>query len=262
MTAPKAEFRCIALSQPGPTKKRNEDALLLDGKVHQGSIRLEQTIKRKAGEALLLAVADGMAGSPVPHVGSSLLLQLLDESFRKSPAPTENLRERLLDLQDAFVERARKMRSRGTSATLAGVVISDDKVQVFNVGDSRVYGIVDGTIRQLSRDHTELADMIDNGEIEPMTAREAPSSFLEPSSFYMADPMHTLTRIFLRTLPLSEVGQILICSDGLTEVLDDEEIAEAAQTGITSLLSLITTARKRNGMDDITTVAISKLRTA
>jgi serine/threonine protein phosphatase PrpC len=255
VTVPKTEFNCLALSQPGPTKKRNEDALLLNGQVHQGNIHLEQKVSSNKGESLVFAVADGMAGSPYAHMGSSLLLQLLQESFRKSPAP-ENLRNRLLELQDHFVARGRRMKCPGTAATLAGVVISGGQVQIFNVGDSRVYRIKDGEIRQLSRDHTELADMIENGEIEPMSIREAPSSFLEPSSFYMADPMHMLTRVYLRSIKLQDAGTILICSDGLVDVLEDDEIAVAAQAGTDTLLVQVSTARKRNGLDDITLIQI------
>jgi len=115
-------FSCLAVSQPGPTKRRNEDALLIDGKVHQGSIHFEQNVTLKQGQPLVFAVADGVAGSPSAHMGSSLLLQLLDESFRKSPASPTSLRERLLELQETYVERGRKMKcsrlTRCRSSTL------------------------------------------------------------------------------------------------------------------------------------------------
>jgi serine/threonine protein phosphatase PrpC len=256
MNSPQTELRCIALSQPGPTKKRNEDALLVDGKIHQGSIRLEQKVRLGENGPLVFAVADGMAGSPHPQMGSNLLLQLLNESFRETPASPPNLRDRLLELQYAYVERGRKMKCRGTSATLAGVVIQDKQVHVFNVGDSRVYGIRDRMIRQLSRDHTELADMIESGEIKPMTVREAPSSFLEPSSFYMADTMHELTRVHTNTIEFTSIESLLICSDGLVDVLDEEEIRIAVTTGIEGLGALTGTARKRNERDDITSIVI------
>lgn len=246
------EYHCIALSQPGPTKKRNEDALLLNGQMHQGSIRLEQTINANAGEPMVFAVADGMAGSPHPHVGSALLLLLLHESFKKSADTSISLRERLLALQDLYVEHSQKRKCHGTAATLAGIVITDRLVQVFNVGDSRVYGIKNGIIRQLSKDHTELADMIESGEIASMPVKDAPSSFLEPSSFYMADTMHSLARVYVRNVRLDEVDSILICSDGLIDVLDDDEIGKAAQAGIDSLHAAISKARKRKGFDDIT----------
>ena len=109
---------------------------------------------------------------------------------------------------------------------------------------------------QLSRDHTELSDMIESGEIRPMTAKEAPSSLLQPSSFFMADGMHALGRIHIRTMTAADAGGILICSDGLVDVLDDEEIAGAGVENMTSWISLIGLARKRNGNDDITMMAV------
>ena len=249
-------FHCLALSQPGPTKKRNEDALLLEGKVHQGSFRLEHKVRMIDGEPLVFAVADGVAGSPYAHIGSSLLLQLLDESFRKSPTAPANLRNRLLELQETYVERGRKMKCRGTAATLAGIVISGEQVQIFNVGDSRVYGIANGTMRQLSRDHTELADMIESGAIESIAAKDAPSSYLQPSSFFMADGMHSLGRVYTHTMTIDRTGAILICSDGLIDVLDDDEIAGVGVGKMASWLSLIGQARKRKGNDDITMMSV------
>lgn len=249
-------IRYIAVSQPGPTKKRNEDALLIDGEVYQGSVRLAQSANHNDAYPKLYAIADGMAGSPYPHIGSGLLLQILYKSVQTHQGNPENLRQCLLNLQDDFVTQARKRKCTGTAATLAGVIVEDSVVKIFNAGDSRVYGIRDDQITQLSRDHTELADMIDSGEIEPMSVKDAPSSFLEPSSFYMADPMHSLTRVFQRTLKTDETNVVLICSDGLVDTLKDDELIPAGQLEIEALFSLISEARKRGGMDDISVIAI------
>jgi serine/threonine protein phosphatase PrpC len=234
-------------------KKRNEDALLVDGKVFQGEVRIDLTLSKCEGH--IFAVADGMAGSPNPHVGSALLLQLLGKSSAKLSTPTLNLRNRLLDLQYSFVERGKISGCRGAAATLAGIVISGQRAQIFNVGDSRVYYIRDGLIQQVSRDHTELADMIEHGEIESMSIRDAPSSFLEPSSFYMADGMHAVTRVHIQAVALDGSWAILVCTDGLVDVLDDKEIA-AGSKDKDSLLALIAEARKRNGTDDITVLVL------
>ena len=252
-------YSCIAVSQAGPTKRRNEDALLLNGQVHQGNIRMDELLQRKNGDPLVLAVADGMAGSPYAHFGSRLLLELLAESFRQSPDSQMNLRDRLLALQDTFVEHGRKLKRRGTAATLAGVVITDDQVQVFNVGDSRVYGINGGTVRQLSRDHTELADMIESGEVEPMAVRDAPSSFLEPSSFFMADAIHELGSIYIRTVALDSVEAIIICSDGLLDTINDIEIAAWPNEAYLAQ-AILETARARGALDDITVQSLRKTK--
>ena len=250
------KIRCIAFSQPGPTKIRNEDCVLIAGQIQQGAIRDEQVIQFQGNGTMVFAVADGMAGSPFPHRGSHLLLEILDESFNINSSLHESFRNRMHSVQDTLVARARRGKCHGSAATLAGVALSGDELQVFNVGDSRVYGVAKDTANRLSCDHTELADMIENGEIQPMAVKDAPSSFLEPSSFFMADAMHDVGSINSKTIPLTRFSSLLICTDGLVDVIDDDEIAAANLASIKDIEKLVKLGRSRKGLDDISVLLL------
>jgi protein phosphatase len=124
------------------------------------------------------------------------------------------------------------------------------------VGDSRAYLLRDGSLEQLTTDHTVVAELVRRGRLTPAQAA------IHPERSILTRAVGLDPRIPVDTpdpLELQDGGQILLCSDGLTEAVDDDQIAELLATthdGDAACRSLIDAANAAGGPDNITVVLL------
>lgn len=135
---------------------------MLDGQVYQGSVREQGVVD--AAQTCYFAIADGVAIGTRPRIASRCLLEILHKYLAVSTA-TESLSPLLQRVQQDYGALSGNPRFYGMVATLVGVRLLENAVTIFNVGDSRAYLLVDGQAQLLSRDHTLLNDLIDDGEM-------------------------------------------------------------------------------------------------
>jgi protein phosphatase len=210
----------------------------------------------------LYGVADGMGGHSAGQIASELALKTLIRAYYSEPTQdtVEALREGVSAANIAVYEDSQVLPERaGMGTTLTAVVIREDRLYVVHVGDSRAYLIRDDTIRQISQDHSWVAEQVKLGG---MTLDEA-----------LASPFRNIILRSIGTGPVVEadfysedlrVGDVvLLCSDGLTTHLDDVEIAEnlasdlVAQIGPSVAASrLVEIANDRGGRDNVTVLLI------
>jgi protein phosphatase len=190
-----------ALSDPGRWHRENEDRWLAD--VAAG----------------LYLVSDGMANDVAPQMVVEQLPALLAEAgitrhAVASPAVPAKLAEVLTDLSGRIHEEADDL---GT--TLVLVLAGEAQALLAHVGDSRAYRHRGGALEQLTRDHSRLQELIDRGLLTAEAARSrwngGPTRYLGMAARVEPD---------VQVLPLQAGDELLLCSDGLTEMLDDEEI--------------------------------------
>jgi serine/threonine protein phosphatase PrpC len=176
----------------------------------------------------LLAVADGMGGHAHGEVASTLAIRVIAETDARLDGVDLQTVDLLATLHGAVDEAAERLTAaadddpslRGTGTTLVALLLDGTRVGLAHIGDSRAYRLRDGELRQLTHDHTLVQSLVDEGRI---TADEA------------AD--HPRRSVLVRTLqegspPEPDVfwvdGQLgdrfLVCSDGVTGVLDDDEL--------------------------------------
>lgn len=143
---------------------------------------------------------------------------------------------------------------QGMGTTIVAATISDGKMYVANVGDSRLYVIGD-SIKQITKDHSYVAEMVRRGEVDPKDARRHPDKNIITRA---VGAFETIQADFFE-VDLNESETVLLCSDGLTNMVTDDELYRVIRE--TSELSeagkkLVEEANKNGGSDNITIVMI------
>jgi len=251
----KLSFRCF--SQRGVGKAHNEDAVLLNGKVHQGSVR-EHGVTDTA-QPRYFAVADGVSAGTHPRTASRRLLEVLQIRLAVANG-SAGLGPILAHVQRDYAALAADPAFHGMASTLVGARLCGSVATIFNVGDSRAYLLADGQARLLSRDHSLLSDMIDDGDITPAQAANAASFMRGLTSQFIADAEFDEFKVNTVTHELQTGERLLLCSDGLDEALNDSEIAELlAGNSDADLLNACKASRRAGGLDDFSVIVLALL---
>jgi serine/threonine protein phosphatase PrpC len=226
------------------------------GQSHVGLIReLNEDRYLVKSESGLFVVADGMGGHDAGEVASTSIVEHLKSIGIPSSAP--DLRARFEDRVVTANREIREISSRngGTiGSTLAALLAFERQYACIWAGDSRIYMLRNGKLSQLSRDHTEMQDLLDRGLLTIEQAAAYPRrNVITRAIGAVDDPSLDIAH-----------GQIqpddtfLICSDGLTAHVSDDEIGPAlagksAEQGCGSLIEL---ALSRGGTDNVTVVIV------
>jgi len=224
----------------GRVREGNEDSLFPDS---SGS---------SAGPIILM-VADGMGGAVAGEVASRIAVATASEAPASATVSPE---ERVLAANEALglaVEDDAALAGMGTTLTLARLT-NDSVLDLAHVGDSRAYLLRDRTLQQLTSDHTLVHELIELGRITPDEAERHPHR-------------HLITRVLglgpvgvdTQKVPLLDGDRIMLCSDGLTNMVSDfgvEQILAAGEGVEATVWSLIEHANTAGGVDNTTVVVI------
>lgn len=246
-----------SFSQRGTGKTHNEDAALLDDQVHQGRIRGHGEVD--TSQSRYFAVADGVSSGTLPRTASRRLLELLQ--IRLATAPdTASLSALLHQVQQDYVALSANAELGGMASTLVGARLIGNTATIFNIGDSRAYLLTGGQAHLLSRDHSLLNDMLMAGEITPMQAANAASIMKGLTCQFIADAEFEEFNVNIATHELQPGERLLLCSDGLNEVLSDVEIAALfISNSDDDLLNACKAARCAGGTDDFSVIVLARL---
>ncbi|MBQ2472801.1 MULTISPECIES: Stp1/IreP family PP2C-type Ser/Thr phosphatase [Lachnospira] len=205
----------------------------------------------------LFIVADGMGGHKAGDTASRFtvetLVKLLKENLTKDAVST--VEKAILEVNTLLLEKAKESEDyTGMGTTLCLASIIDDTLLVANVGDSRLY-VVDEDIRQVTRDHSLVEEMVLAGEINKEEAR----NHERKNVITRAIGGTTTVEPDMFRIDLKKNDRILLCSDGLTNMLEDTEIADIIkdESDINNAAKkLIDKANKNGGLDNISVVII------
>jgi protein phosphatase len=210
----------------------------------------------------VFAVADGLGGHQGGEVASAMAVEPLaaldGRAFADARQAAEALTAAIAEANRAILERAREDRTlwgMGTTVTAAAVA-ADRLLQLAHVGDSRAYLLRDGSLEQLTTDHTVVAELVRRGRLTPAQAA------IHPERSILTRAVGLDPRIPVDTpdpLELQDGGQVLLCSDGLTEAVDDDQIAQvlsAEPDGNAACQALIEAANAAGGPDNITALVL------
>src|SRR3954454_9196321 len=203
----------------------------------------------------IFVVADGMGGAQAGEVASKTAADAFDVDLPDGP-PEQVLRETILIANRSIHELARNDPSRagmGTTLTAAIVSAEREEVAIGHVGDSRAYRLRAGRLEQLTRDHSLVEEMRRKGQLTDAQAEDHP----QRSIITRALGPEPEVEPDLQTVPAAAGDVFLVCSDGLTTMLDDEKIGQVLDRA-TSLQSavraLVDEANRAGGRDNITVV--------
>jgi protein phosphatase len=242
-TTPRSTFDVHALSDLGTGRDHNEDAC---GTLVEGETRV------------LVAVADGVSGQAGGEVASQMAIEVLLRAFREEPVHLGAAQRLYRAVQQANIEvydRAIAVPElRGMATTLTAIVIDGAEATVVHVGDSRLYLVRGGGIVQLTKDHTVAAEKARYGLLSKEKARTHPDRC-------------ALTRSVGRELIVSrdrathrvEDGDVLLlCSDGLYNVLDDVELERTVgdRDAAGACRALLDAANSRGTPDNLTAAVV------
>ena len=203
----------------------------------------------------LWLVADGMGGHACGEVASALAREAIVREVRNGTALPQAIR-----IADEEIIRASRHRndSLPMGTTVVATRVQGNRFEVAWVGDSRAYLWRDGKLAQLSQDHSYVQDLIAQGSLTPEQARSHPHRNVVTQALGVTDPAHL--NVATMAGELLPGMQLLLCSDGLTEDVDDRDIAEAIGHQDCSAQEcvdiLVAAALDGGGSDNITAVLV------
>ncbi|HEX2157860.1 MAG TPA: Stp1/IreP family PP2C-type Ser/Thr phosphatase [Actinomycetes bacterium] len=207
------------------------------------------------------AVADGMGGHSAGEVASAIAIEELAALRDRGPwdsetAATDDLKQAILRANRRIREMAasdRKLNGMGT--TLVALVEDGDMVHVANVGDSRGYLLRQGELSQVTVDHSLVQELVDDGRLSPEDAERHP----QRSVITRALGIDPEVEFDLFTYKLQVGDRLLLCSDGLSDVVEPAQIRKVllrVRNAHRAAQELVTVANEQGGPDNITVIVV------
>jgi protein phosphatase len=233
-----ARFETGAATHVGKVRNRNEDSFLA------------------RPEAGIWAVADGMGGHESGDLASHTVIQAL-ESIQPPPSARDLLslcEERIFDANARLNEIGRQRGGVIIGTTVTVLLAFDGYFACVWSGDSRMYMVREGKITQVSRDHTEVQDLLTNGAITPEEAQTWPGSNVITRAIGVGD----VPELEMTSGPLNAGDVFVVCSDGLTRHVEDEEILRCVSAYISQQACdhLILLTLERGALDNVTVIVV------
>jgi protein phosphatase len=206
-------------------------------------------------EPPLFAVADGMGGAQAGELASSLAAGALRDDQQDSGSGERRVVELIQEANRRVYQRSAEDAAVSGMGTTMTVALVDDGTVIFgHVGDSRAYLIREGKLEQLTEDHSLVAELVRSGQLSPEEA------VIHPQRSVITRALGSDPDVDVDTfsIPALESDVFMICSDGLTSMVDDDLILETVEKNHSDLRraakALIGAANKRGGEDNITVV--------
>ena len=241
-------MQCWGLTDPGCGRKQNQDAYKIE--------KLDRNTR-------LFVVCDGMGGAKSGNIASTLATDVFVQEVRQSwkshldQAKIDQILMGAVKLANftVFDQSQQFPEFDGMGTTLVAVLLHGKKATVVNVGDSRAYGIDQNGIFQITKDHSLVQMMVDRGSLTPEQAKAYPGKNLITRAIgteatVMCDIFH---------LDVAKGDFFLLCSDGLSNMMDDQEILfEVVHGGNKAHFCkrLLNIAKNRGAPDNVTSILV------
>lgn len=208
----------------------------------------------------LYIVADGMGGHKAGEYASRYTVERVVASVARSVGiePVTILHEAIKKANELLIEESKADESkRGMGTTIVAATIDDHKMVVANVGDSRLY-VIGKEMKQITRDHSLVGEMVRLGEMDEAQAKDHPDKNIITRAVGAAETVD----VDFFEIELEDGDAVLLCSDGLTNMVDDEAILQIVHENEEveqQVRTLIKTANDNGGRDNITAIIIKLL---
>ena len=226
-------------------RKNNEDSFFLNG-VYLAREKMDEGGQCGAsyGQHIqIYAVCDGMGGAMYGEEASFHAAKRLGEHLEGCANPCDDVTVKALlnDISDGInlISERNGLEHGASGSTISMLMVQDGCYRTVNVGDSRVYLLRGGVLRQLTKDHSHVQELIDRGIITAEEGWQHPQKNIITQHLGM-DESHTLRPDISRPEPLLSGDRFLICSDGLSDVVRDSELEDVMKADT----SASTTAEK------------------
>lgn len=238
-------MKSFSITDVGEKRQINQDYIFCE----------ENTI---GGLPNLFIVADGMGGHNAGDYASRFCVEVFTEQIRtkQKKTPIGMIAEALQYTNDLLLEEARENHGlQGMGTTFVAATIIDSVMYVANIGDSRLYVIGDG-IKQITEDHSLVEEMVKTGELDRKDMRFHPNKNIITRA--LGANTNVVPDYFEINLEMDDT--VLICSDGLTNMLDDQDIMKIVKQNPEDLeqaaKTLVERANENGGKDNISIVIV------
>jgi serine/threonine protein phosphatase PrpC len=247
----------VGVTDAGRVRPANEDAFVIaDMSVGMSAVALRGPRFNVGSRGILLAVSDGMGGAEAGEVASALALESLREHLDDTCRESDIMQSVKCAVEAAnrdVVVAAREPSQARMGATLVAVVVHRALAHIASVGDSRVYLIRGGEIRQLTKDQSYVEVLIGAGVITREQAQTSPYRNVILQAMGRRDAV----TVALVRLALRRGDVLLLCSDGLSNKVADEEMLRIVNESVSheqACARLVGLANERGGEDNITVI--------
>lgn len=244
------QVKFVARSEIGHARENNEDKF----DFYEPD---EEPLLAARGSVYL--VCDGMGGHNAGQIASELVAkQFLHAYYHLGGTAQEAARQAVSIAHHYIAEMASKIPSRyGMGTTLTALILKQDEGILVHVGDSRCYRLREGVFEQLSRDQTLVAHLVEQGILTPEQAKYHPQRHVIRQAVGVHDPSEPFEPD-IETFPLQAGDIYLLCSDGLTDMVDDAEIEAILRSEplTRAAWKLIDRALANGGRDNVTVVLV------
>lgn len=248
----KGKLRCVGLSDTGRVRDHNEDTVAFDADIG------------------LLVLADGMGGYNAGEVASGIAVKTIVQLVREAvasqdlsiPDPASGLARASIILRDA-IQRANKIifqtartqpQCEGMGTTVVGALFYDNRISIAHVGDSRLYRMRDAGFEQVTLDHSLLQELVDRGFYTPEEAQRAANK----NYVTRALGVEPTVDVEIQEHPTQKGDYYLLCSDGLTDMVEDDDVHLTISTFGANLETvakqLIQLSNDNGGKDNVSVV--------
>ncbi|MGN0992597.1 MAG: Stp1/IreP family PP2C-type Ser/Thr phosphatase [Bacilli bacterium] len=236
------------LTDTGMVRDHNEDSVI---------------IIKNSEDSILMAVADGMGGHRAGEVASSIAISYLSKRFTESffkmnkASAVEWIKNCVNEINgQMFKYTEENPESKGMGTTLVMTLITKDYILFGNIGDSSGFVMKDNKIHKVTHDHTLVNLLLAAGELTEEEAKNHPKKNILMNALGINDPIEI--DVFDCNM---EIDEILLCSDGLTTMITEEQIEKVLLSDLTveeKVIKLIKKANNRGGNDNISIAYLKK----
>lgn len=241
-------MQCWGLTDPGCIRAQNQDVY-----------RIEKLDRNST----LCVVCDGMGGAKSGNIASTLAVDVFVGEVRRvwsgnmEQAQVDQMLEGAVKLANFTVfDQAQQIEEfSGMGTTLVAALIQGKQITIANVGDSRAYRINRDGIRLLTVDHSLVQMMVDRGELTPEMARTYPGK----NYITRAIGTESMVQCDIFRLDVERGDSLLLCSDGLSNMMDDQEILFEVVHGVNKQYCcqrLLEVAKNRGAPDNVTSILV------
>ena len=256
-----SRVRAFGLTDVGLVREANEDSFtmaeLSKAQRWQGGAPADWST---ADGGALLVVSDGMGGAKAGEVASALSIEAvlggMLRAVREKPVDGETLRRVIEIASEKVHEAGKRPDRRGMGATLTAVLVTGPTAYVAQIGDSRAYLLRNGQIGQITHDQSYVQMLVDAGVMTPEEAEASPRK-----NIILQVMGQEAVRVALGRISLSAGDRLLLCSDGLSNVVDDVTINAVAKPpgDLAKVTNALVSLTKEGGAPDNVTVIVAEI---
>lgn len=220
----------------------------------KGLVRAENQDSYYVGE-YVVAVADGMGGHEAGGLASRTAVEAVETALGRPPRrPKQAMREAFVQANAAVLQQARQTDQAGMGTTMTIALVDGRRLWLGHVGDSRAYLLRAGRLRQLTEDHSLVADLVKSGSLSPAQAKDHPRR----NVITRAVGIQTTISPDVLSVQVEPRDRLILCTDGLTNPVDVADIERlASRVDLESACrTLVEAANRAGGHDNITVVMV------